>query len=118
AGQGVEVALAVDVPVVDAVGAGHDERLLRPLRHLVAHEDVAEELLIGGLGVGDQVREGRGGGHGLFPKKWKGLFWAILHSWWHHLLTVPPPPTEGLLSPHKGDLRSRAVARSGDRATT
>ena len=32
AGQGVEVALAGDVPVVDAVGLGHDERVLSTTR--------------------------------------------------------------------------------------
>ena len=38
---------------------------------------------------------------------------------WDGLLTVPPPPTAGLPVPTEaGDLRSKAVARSGDRATT
>ena len=63
AGEGVEVALAVDVPVVHAVGLRHDERRLTPLGHLVAHEDVTEELFLGRLGVGDQVGERRRG-HG------------------------------------------------------
>jgi hypothetical protein len=46
---------------------------------------------------------------------------------WHGLPTVPRPPTEGLLRSgleaggpvvEAGDLRSKTVARSGDRATT
>ena len=36
----------------------------------------------------------------------------------HGLLTVPPAPTEGLPSSARGDLRSSAGARSGDRAPT
>src|SRR5262249_24201430 len=35
----------------------------------------------------------------------------------HRLPTVPPAPTEGLPN-YQGDLRSVAVARPGDRATT
>ncbi len=58
----VEIALAVDVPVKDAVGARHHERLLRPLGHLVAHEDLPEEGFLGGLGLVDQV--GHLGGRG------------------------------------------------------
>ena len=54
----IEIALAVHVPVVDAVGAGHHERVLRPLGHLVAHEDLPEERFFGGLGLGDQVGQG------------------------------------------------------------
>src|SRR5262249_33627711 len=37
---------------------------------------------------------------------------------WHGLLNVPPAWTEGLHFGASGDLRSAAVARSGDRATT
>ncbi len=61
AGQGVEVAFAGHVPIIDALRPGHDERLLRPLGHLVADEDVPEELLLRGLGGGDQVGECDGG---------------------------------------------------------
>ena len=46
----VEVSLAGHVPVVNAIGAGHDQRLLGPFGHLVAHEDLAEKGLLGGLG--------------------------------------------------------------------
>src|SRR5262249_39622396 len=53
AGQGVEVAFSCHVPVVHAVGAGHDERVAGPLGHLVADEDVTEEALLGRLRVGD-----------------------------------------------------------------
>ena len=52
----VEIALALDVPVEDAVGPGHDQRLLRPLGHLVADEDLPEEGFLGRLGLG---RSGR-----------------------------------------------------------
>ena len=55
--------LPVDVPVIDVVGPGHDERMLRPLGHLVADEDLAEERFLGRLGLGDQVGHGGGGGH-------------------------------------------------------
>ena len=51
----VEIALAMHVPVVHAVGACHHDRLLRELGHLVAHEDLAEERLLGRLGLFDQV---------------------------------------------------------------
>ena len=53
--QGIQVAFSGHVPVMHAVGAGHDERLFRPLGHLIAHKDVAEEALLRGLGAGDQV---------------------------------------------------------------
>ena len=53
----VEIALAVDVPVKNAVGAGHHQRLLGPFGHLVAHEDLAEEGFLGGLSRVDQVGE-------------------------------------------------------------
>ena len=65
AGECVEIALAVDVPVVHAVGPGHDQRMLRPFGHLVAHEDLPEESLLGRLGFGDQVGDSRGGGHAV-----------------------------------------------------
>ncbi len=61
--KGVEVALPADVPVMDAIGTGHDERGLRPLGHLVADEDLAEETLLGGLGVGDQIGQSSGTRH-------------------------------------------------------
>ena len=53
----VEIALALDVPVKHAVGAGHHERLLGPFGHLVAHEDLPEEGFVGGLSLVDQVGE-------------------------------------------------------------
>ena len=73
--DGVEVALAVDVPVIHAVGAGHHQRLLRPFRHLVADEDLAKEFLLRGFIGVDQVGEDVGGhcclirgeGHHLRP---------------------------------------------------
>ncbi len=78
--QRVEVALAVHVPVIDAVGPGHDQRRLRPLGHLVADEDVAEKLLLGGLGLGDQI--GQGGGHEMSSE---GAGMAGVLSWYGFL---------------------------------
>ena len=43
----VEIMLAGDVPIMNALGPGHHERMLRPFRHLVAHEDLAEEAFLG-----------------------------------------------------------------------
>ena len=59
----VEVALALDIPVEDAVGPGHHERLLGPFGHLVADEDLPEESLLGGLTGFDQIGEGVDGWH-------------------------------------------------------
>ena len=70
----VEITLAMHVPVTDAVGAGHHDRMLRELRHLVAHEDLSEEDFFGGLGFFDQVgKVGGRGGH------WMGSF-VIVNS--------------------------------------
>src|SRR6266478_5618445 len=55
AGKRIQVSLALDVPIMDSVRSGHDERALGPLRHLVANKDMAKELLLGRLGFGDQV---------------------------------------------------------------
>ena len=60
AGQGIQVAFAVDVPIMDSISSGHDEGVLAPFRHLIANKDVPEELLLGGLSLRDQVRK-RGG---------------------------------------------------------
>ena len=57
------ITLAVDVPVKDPVGPRHDQGLLRPLGHLVAHEDLPEKRFLGGLGLGNQVRHLGGRGH-------------------------------------------------------
>src|SRR5262249_22506154 len=59
--EGGEVTPAAHVPVIDAVSAGHDQGMLRPLGHLVADENVAEETLLCGLSIGDYF--GEGGGH-------------------------------------------------------
>jgi hypothetical protein len=48
-----------------AIAPGHHERRLRPFGHLVADEDVTEELFLGGLGVGYQFRQYWRGGHGI-----------------------------------------------------
>ena len=47
----VQVPLAMDIPIMHAVGAGHDEWLLRPLGHLVANENLSEEGLFGRLSL-------------------------------------------------------------------
>jgi hypothetical protein len=50
-GQSIEVTLAVHVPVVHAVRFRHDERVLRPLLHLVADENLSEKCLLRRPGV-------------------------------------------------------------------
>jgi hypothetical protein len=57
-GEGVPVPFAVDIPVEDAVGLGHEEGVLRPVGHLVADEDLAEKPLLGRLGGLDLVEHG------------------------------------------------------------
>jgi hypothetical protein len=58
-GERVQITLAVDVPVADAVGAGHDQRVFRPLGHLVADKDVPQKPLVGDAGFRDEVDDVR-----------------------------------------------------------
>ena len=57
----VEIALAVHVPVADAVGSRHHEWMFGEFGHLVANEDLSEEGFLGGLSLFDQVGNSRGG---------------------------------------------------------
>src|SRR5262249_16808806 len=50
--ESVQVALAVHVPIENPIGLRHEQRVLRPLGHLVADEDLAEEPLLRRLGIG------------------------------------------------------------------
>lgn len=56
AGDRVKIALAVNIPVVNAIGTRHHDRLLREFGHLIAYEDLAEEFLFRRLGVFNDFR--------------------------------------------------------------
>src|SRR5262245_46909697 len=83
--------------------------------------DGAARVLCAGGGAGLRHRRGQEGAeatggevmaHGSWFRARRGMLW-------HGLPTVPHRSTAGLPVPQgRGDLRSNAVARSGDRATT